>query len=91
MDAATKRGLLSNSQTKVRTPSFGKVTAVNPKCPTDYKKKKSVGSKSAIENFHQGRFSHKPRPGCAYISGLVVLEWDLLLTLNHRVGALAFG
>jgi len=85
MDAATKRGLLCISQTKVRTPYSGKVTAINPKCPTDYKKKKSVGSKSAIENFHQGPFSHKPRPGCAYNSGMVVLERDLLLTLNHRV------
>ena len=85
VDAATKRGPSCISQTKVRTPYSGKVTAIKPKCPTDYKKKKSVGSKSAIENFHQGSFSHKARPGCAYNSGLVVLERDLLLTLNHGV------
>ena len=45
-----------------------------------------VGNKSAIENFHPVRFSHKSRLTSAQNSGLVTLERDLLLTLNHRVG-----
>ena len=47
--------------------------------------KSLVGNKSAIENSKWGRFSHKSRLRCVQISGLVVLERDLLLTLNHRV------